>query len=67
MTSPNQIDKYTSRLFFNLIELDPKDEEESMFMSVLSDMMSKHGLDAMPRVSCEDLRIIGANLPFSRL
>ena len=47
MASPDQTEKETSRLFFKLLELDPEDQEESIFMSVLSDIASNHGTDAI--------------------
>ena len=47
MLSPDQIEKDRSHLFFSLIELDPEDEEESIFMSVLSNIASKHGINAI--------------------
>ena len=64
MPLPNQIEKEISHLFFNLLELDLEDEEESIFMSVVSDIDSKVGVEAIALLSCEDLRSIGTNLPF---
>ena len=64
MHSPNQIVKDMNHAFFDLIELDPEDEEEKMFMSVLCDTTSEHGTDAIALLSCEDLLSMDANLPF---
>ena len=47
MHSPNQIEKEMSHLFFNLLELDPEDKEDSIFMSVLSDIVSKYEINAI--------------------
>ena len=32
---------------FKLLELDPEEEEDSIFISVLSDILSKYGADAI--------------------
>ena len=63
MTAPNQVDKEMSHLFFNLFELDPEDEQESFFMSVLIDISPKHEKHSTSLFSHEDLLMIGLNLP----
>ena len=63
MPSSNQTEKEMSHLFFNIFELDPKDEKESIFMSILSDLASKHALDAIALLLHECLRRKGLNLP----
>ena len=52
-----------NHLFFNLFELDLEDEEDSIFMSVLSDIASKYGVDATILFTCEDLCSTCLNLP----
>ena len=42
-------------LFFNLFELDPENEEDSIFMVVLNDATSKHGMKAMALLEHEEL------------
>ena len=49
---------------FNLIELDLEYEEESIFMSVLSNISSKRGMDAIALLIFENLRSTCASLPF---
>ena len=61
MTSPTQIEKENT--FFNLLELDLEDEEDSIFMSVLSDIASKRGMDTTAFFPSEDLRSTILNLP----
>ena len=64
MPSPNQTEKETKHLFFDLLELDPLVEEDSIVMSVLSNIISKYGTYDIALLSCKDLRSIGANLTF---
>ena len=71
MSSPNQIKKDTSRVFINLLQLDLDDEEESIFIRILRDMMLENGIEAIVLLSYEDLRNIkdqadkqGTGLPF---
>ena len=64
MPSPNQTGKEINHLFFNLLELYPEDEEESIFMGVLSKIASKHGMYLINILSYEDLRSIGTNFTF---
>ena len=52
-----------NHLFFNLLELHPEDEEESIFMRFLRDIASKQGTDSIVIFPSEDLRITGLNLP----
>ena len=47
MPSPNQLEEEKDHIFFNLFELDPEDEEGSISMNVLSDIVSKHRLNAI--------------------
>ena len=63
MPSPNQTEKETNHLFFNLIELDPEDEEDSIFMSVLNDITSKCGIGTIDLLPREDLHSTRLNLP----
>ena len=63
MHSPNQIEKEMNHLLFNLFELDPEDEEESIFISILRDIASKNGADCMALFPYKDLHITGLNLP----
>ena len=51
------------QLFFSLLELDLEHEEESIFISVLSGIDSKHKTDAIDIFPYEDLRNTGASLP----
>ena len=51
MPSPNQIENEMNNLFFKLLELDLEDEEESILMSVLRDITSKHGVDTIALLS----------------
>ena len=44
--SNNQIEKKMDHMLFNLFELNPEDEEVSIFMSALSDIVSKHGTES---------------------
>ena len=57
---PDQIEKEMNHLFFNLIELDPEDEEEWIFTSVLNDIASKRGSDDIALLYHEDLHSTGA-------
>ena len=49
-------------IFFNLFELDPENEEDSVFMCALNEIASKHGIDAMCLLPSEDLRSAVLNL-----
>ena len=50
-------------LFFNLFELDPEDEEDSILMSVLRKIVSKYGLCAIDLFPHGDIRRKGLKLP----
>ena len=52
MPSPNQTENEMDHIFIKLFELDLEDEkdsneEDSIFMTVLNDIASKHGIDAI--------------------
>ena len=64
MPLSNQIKKETNHVFFSLLELDPEGKEESTFMSVLSDIASKHGTDVIDLSPYEETRSAGSSLPF---
>ena len=55
MPSPNQTKKEMCRIFFNIFELDPKDEDDSIFTSILSRKLSQDGTDAAVLLSYEEL------------
>ena len=51
-----------NNFFFKLLELDPEDEVESIFMGILSDIDLKHGSDVIALFPREDILITGLNL-----
>ena len=63
MPYPNQIEKEIDHMFFNLLELNPEDEEGLIFMSVLSVIASKYGTCTIDLFPYEDFRSKGLNLP----
>ena len=63
MPSPNQAEKEKSQIFFNIFELDPDDEYDSIFISFLNDIVSKLGRDTIALLPREDLRSTGLNVP----
>ena len=59
MPLPNKIEKEMDRIFIDLFELDTEDGEDSIFMWVLNDMVSMHGMDTIVLWPREDLHIRG--------
>ena len=50
-------------LFFDLFELDTENEEDSIFMGVLKDATSKHGMDSIALLEHEELRTTYLSIP----
>ena len=55
MPLSNQTEKKMNHIFFNLFELDLENEEDAIFIGVLNDATSKHGMDAIALLKCEEL------------
>ena len=55
MPSPNQTKKKMDHIFFNLFELDPEDEDDSIFGRILIIKWSKDGTNDMVLLPCKEL------------
>ena len=68
MPSPNQTKKEMDHIFSNLLELDPEDEDDSMFIRILTKKLSKHGIGAMVLLPWKELcEMLDENLCFCHL
>ena len=68
MPSPNRTKKEMDRIFFNLFELDPKDENDLIFARILRRKCSKDGTCAMVIFPWKEVREMqGKNLSWCRL
>ena len=59
MPSSNQIEKKMDHLFFSLFELDPENEEDSIFIGDWNEGKSNHGMDIIALLAHEEIRSTG--------